>query len=550
MGEMQEQSDAQLLRAYAERGCEPAFREIVTRHTDLVYSAALRCVNSSDLACDIAQSVFTDLSRKARPLADKLAENASLVGWLYRGTRFAALNQLREDHRRLAHERQAMEQLLSNSETAPDWDRIRPVLDEAMDNLSDEDRDALLLRYFKNHDFRNVGRALGVSDDAAQKRVSRAIERLREFFTKRGVTVGASGLVIVISANAVQAAPVGLAVTISSAVVLAGTAVQTSTVIAATKAIAMTTLQKTLITATVAVVAGAGIYEARQAATLRSQVQILQQQQAPLAEQILQLQRERNDATNRLATLADELAKAKSNNLELMKLRGQMTQLRNETVVENDPAFQKARLWMAKELKLRQQFEQHPDQWIPEMKFLSSEEWLDEARKADLDTANGMRCALSNVRSTAVWKFASKISQALQAYLITHNQQLPDSPSQLSAYFHPSVDDADKILSRYGMLSGKEQANPAYQGALIIQNQGTLVDHIDNAVLIGTNIATSVPRLNFPAVIPDELMPVVKAYADANHEGFLTVYDLEPYATTPAEKEVLNKFIQAATVAH
>src|SRR5204863_8615 len=77
--------------------------------TDLVYSVAVRCVNSPDLACDIAQSVFTDLSSKARPLAEKLAEDASLVGWLYRSTRFAALNQLRNDHRRLAHERQAME---------------------------------------------------------------------------------------------------------------------------------------------------------------------------------------------------------------------------------------------------------------------------------------------------------------------------------------------------------------------------------------------------------------------------------------------------------
>jgi hypothetical protein len=92
MGEMQDKSDARLLREYAERGCEPAFREIVTRHTDFVYSAALRCVNSPDIACDIAQSVFTDLSRKARPLADKLADTASLVGWLYRSARFAALN--------------------------------------------------------------------------------------------------------------------------------------------------------------------------------------------------------------------------------------------------------------------------------------------------------------------------------------------------------------------------------------------------------------------------------------------------------------------------
>ena len=182
------------------------------------------------------------------------------------------------------------------------------------------------------------------------------------------------------------------------------------------------------------------------------------------------------------------------------------------------------------------------------MKLLSHEEWLDEARMADLNTANRIRLALSNVRSKAVWKFAQKISQALQSYLITHDQQLPNSTSQLSTYFHPPVDDADKILSRYEMLSSDEQTNPVYQGAVIIQNQRTLVDHIDNAVVIGTKITTTAPRLSFPTVIPNELMPVVNAYRDANHEGFLTVYDLEPYATTPEQKEALNKFMKSATM--
>ncbi len=167
----------------------------------------------------------------------------SLAGWLHRATRYTALNHLRDTRRRLTNERQAMEQLLTNSEPAANWEQIRPVLDEALDSLNDEDREALLLRYFKNHDFRAVGLALGVSDDAAQKRVTRAVERLREFFSKRNVTIGASGLVVLISANAIQAAPAGLAIAISTAA-LAGTAVATTTAIAVTKTIAMTTLQK------------------------------------------------------------------------------------------------------------------------------------------------------------------------------------------------------------------------------------------------------------------------------------------------------------------
>ncbi len=213
---MQTKSDAQLLREYAEQGSEAAFGEIVARHTDLVYSAAWRQVASPDLAREIAQSVFTDLARKALSLVGKLREDASLVGWLYRGTRYAGLTLLRDERRRQMHERQVMEHFNPASEATPDWDCVGPILDEAMADLADADRDALLLRFFKNQDFHAVGVALGVSDDAAQKRVSRAVERLREFFAKRGVTIGASGLVLIITANSVQGAPADLAVSLAS----------------------------------------------------------------------------------------------------------------------------------------------------------------------------------------------------------------------------------------------------------------------------------------------------------------------------------------------
>jgi RNA polymerase sigma factor (sigma-70 family) len=329
MGEMREKSDIQLLRDYAERRDEAAFRELVTRSTNLVYSAALRQVESSAIACDIAQGVFTDLARKARQVAGKMPAESSLAGWLHRSTRYAALNHLRDTRRRRTNERQAMEQLLTNSESTVNWEQIRPMLDEALDSLGDEDREALLLRFFQKKDFRAVGLALGVGDDAAQKRVSRAVERLREFFSKSKVSIGASGLAVLISANAVQSAPAGLAVAIS-ATALAGTAVITSTAFAVTKTIAMTTLQKTIIGATLTAVVGAGVFEARLASQLRDQVQMLQQQQAPLVEQNRQLQRERVEATNRLAGLADELARAKSSNLELLKLRGEVGTLHNQ----------------------------------------------------------------------------------------------------------------------------------------------------------------------------------------------------------------------------
>lgn len=308
---MQDKSDVQLLRDFDHNGDDAAFREIVARYTDLVYSAALRQVESSAAAADIAQSVFTDLARKAGLLArsTKPTPVNSLAGWLHRATRYAALNHLRDARRRLTNERQAMEQLLTNFESGADWEQIHPILDEALDSLGNEDREALLLRYFKNLDFRTVGLALGVSDDAAQKRVSRAVERLREFFSKRNVTIGAGGLMALISANAVHSAPVGLAAAISAATLLAGTTFTTSSAVALTKTIAMTTLQKTLVVATVAVLAGAGIYEAFQVAHLRKQ------SPAPLQPQSVQVPpaQPTNDGVDAKPITVQNTSKSESN---------------------------------------------------------------------------------------------------------------------------------------------------------------------------------------------------------------------------------------------
>ena len=298
MGEMQDKTDAQLLRDYAERGSESAFSELVRRHTAFVYSAAWRQVGSTDLACEIAQIVFTDLSRKASTLAGTFREESSLAGWLHRSTRYAALYHLRTDRRRLAHERQAMEQFLANSESesdsdsgsAADWERIRPVLDEAMAELSDPDRDALLLRFFKNQDFRDVGAALGLSDDAAQKRVTRALEKLRVYLTHRGSTTTAAALSILLSANARQLAPVGLAGKISAAA-LAGAAAGSGTTLALTliKFMASTKL-KLGIAALLIVGAFTTVVHQR-----RLQVEEIQS----LQRQVAQLQSDNEDLSNR-----------------------------------------------------------------------------------------------------------------------------------------------------------------------------------------------------------------------------------------------------------
>jgi RNA polymerase sigma factor (sigma-70 family) len=236
-------TDSGLLKRYTQEGAEDAFAEIVRRHLNLVYSVALRQVRSPQLAEEIAQCAFTELARNAQ----RLTPDTFLAAWLYTVTHRAALNVVRREARRQLREQIAFEMNALNA-TANDWTHIAPLLEEAMHSLDETDRAAVLLRYFENKPLREVGQMLGTSDDTAQKRVSRAVERLREFFAKRGITVGAGALAMVISTEAVQAAPIGLAATISASAILAASAISTSSSIAITTFLAMTAVQKTLVT--------------------------------------------------------------------------------------------------------------------------------------------------------------------------------------------------------------------------------------------------------------------------------------------------------------
>jgi RNA polymerase sigma factor (sigma-70 family) len=320
---MQAKSDAQLLREYAVQKSEPAFGEVVHRHADLVYSAALRQVGSPDVAGEIAQRVFIDLARKARSLAGRMPEDASLAGWLYRATRYAALNLLREDRRRHARERQVMQDLHSASESAPDWASVSPLLDEALSALDDQERDALLLRFFKNQDFRAVGAALGVSDDTAQKRVARSLEKLRAGLLRRGVTTTTAALSAALSSQAVQAAPAGLAAAWISASLASATA-EGSATLTLIKLMSMTKFQFGV----AAIVAG-GL-----AATVAMQQQTGSRmigENQDLRQQVAGLAAENESLSNRLQQISATPPLADDQFRELLRLRGEVGMLRDKT---------------------------------------------------------------------------------------------------------------------------------------------------------------------------------------------------------------------------
>lgn len=213
--------DAELLRRYAEEKSEAAFAELVQRHVDLVYAAALRRLGGDGHgAADVAQRVFVALARQAAALA----RHPVLPAWLYATTRHVAIDYARAEQRRKVHEREAslMQELNASGEPPADWDRLRPLLDGAMDALPERDREAVLLRFFARRPFAEIGRALNLSEDAARMRVERAMEKLRELLVGGGITSTAAALGLALSSHSAAAAPAALAPAITSAALSVG----------------------------------------------------------------------------------------------------------------------------------------------------------------------------------------------------------------------------------------------------------------------------------------------------------------------------------------
>jgi len=222
---MTEPDDHQLLAEFARENSEAAFAALVSRHVNLVDSTALRSVGNAHAAEEISQAVFIILAQKA----DKLSSRTVISGWLYQTTRLTAANFLRGEIRRQQREQEAYMQSTLNESQADAWPQIAPLLDDALGKLGDRDRNAIVLRFFENKSLAEVGAGIGASEDAAKMRVNRALEKLRKIFTKRGVTLSATLIAGAVSASSVQAAPVGLAATISTLAITKGAAAGGST---------------------------------------------------------------------------------------------------------------------------------------------------------------------------------------------------------------------------------------------------------------------------------------------------------------------------------
>ena len=223
---MTELNDHELLAEFARSGSEVAFATLTARHVNLVYSAALRFCGDAQHCEEITQAVFIILARKAAGLRPDII----LPGWLCETTRLTALSFLRGERRRQFREQEAyMQSTLQEANETAAWHQLAPLLDEALARLGKKERDAVVLRFFKDQNLREVAAALNINEPAAQRRVHRAVEKLRQFFMKRGLAFSSGTITGAISANSVQAAPVALAKTVTVLAVAKGAAAGTAT---------------------------------------------------------------------------------------------------------------------------------------------------------------------------------------------------------------------------------------------------------------------------------------------------------------------------------
>jgi RNA polymerase sigma factor (sigma-70 family) len=469
-----------LLAEYAVNGSESAFRELVTRYISLVYSTALRLVGGdTQLAEDVTQTVFIGLAKKGRTLSREVM----LGGWLHQHAYHVATKAVRSERRRQTREREAVEMNMLQDDSGANLRQVAPILDEAITQLGSEDRTAILLRFFEQRDFRSVGEALGSNEDAARMRVNRALEKLHSLLRHRGVTLSIAALGTVLTAEAVTAAPVGLAATVSTAV-LGGTTVAATTTATITKAIAMTTLQKTLITATIVVASLTAIMVTQH----QSQVSLRKENES-LRQQIAQLTANNENPSKHVAQAKGAhttprlpappmQATAQPNaspmeDLQSTNLIAQLTKKDLKLTVEQVKSYLKANRRNAASLLaayrttgnpalLEEAMQQYPND--PQVAFEAAfkmdaspaerRQWLDAFKQSDPDNA------LADYLSAFNYFKAGQTDQAVQELIVA------DGKPQFQDYLMDRVQDDEDAYLAAGYPVAEAKALGTYQVSL------------------------------------------------------------------------------------
>ena len=488
-------SDCELLRRYAETNSEEAFAELVRRHLDLVYSAALRQVNGdAHLAQEVTQTVFADLARKA----ESLSRRPLLTGWLYTSAHFAAAKVVRAERRRRAREQEAqtMRELLQDPAAELDWDKLRPVLDEAMHKLKETDREAILLRYFEQRQFAEIGARLGVGENTARMRVERALEKLHAHLVRRGITTSTALLSTAISVNAVQTAPVGLAAALTT-VSLSGAAAGTATTLTFLELMTMTKFKAGVISAIVIASVVTPLMVQQQAQVrLRNQDGALRQQ----TDQLANLQEQNERLSNLLAKVNGFRSPSNDQLSELMRLRGEIGRLQTavqeltgpktkEPLSREEVLASMRQMYLGRVDRLKQLFTTNPAEAVPELQFVTDDEWLRlvEYDHHEIDPDN--RRVMSLARSGAQIRFAHTVlDHALEEYGKNNGGQFPTDLSLLAPYFKSPVDDS--ILRNWTILpTSSLPSGMRVDEDWVITQKAPVNAELDQRVVIGMKSA-------------------------------------------------------------
>ena len=339
--------DTELLRRYVRERSEAAFTELVQRHLNLVYAAALRLAGGdSALAEDLTQAVFVELARKA----PRLVRHPTLAGWLYTSVRHVSANVRRAETRRQRREEVALAMNESSSPDSPEaaWFQIRPLIDDAMHELSETDRTAVVLRFFQERNLREVGEALGLSENAARMRVDRALDKLRALLGRRGITSTTSGLTAALAAGAVLQAPPALAATVATTA-LAGMASVTSTTL---KIMSMTKLKAGLVGTLAVVGVAVPVWQEARVRQLTSENAELRVQTARIpalearltslskldadANELAQMRSDQEKMKLEVARLRNMAGAARRAESEMAQLRQQLMRRQTETGTNHD----------------------------------------------------------------------------------------------------------------------------------------------------------------------------------------------------------------------
>jgi RNA polymerase sigma factor (sigma-70 family) len=335
--------DSELLRLYAAEGSEDAFRELVNRRIALVYGSALRQLGDPSRARDVVQLVFTDLARKA----PSLCRRPVLASWLYTSTHYAVANLRRQERRQRIrdHEAHLMQETNSDGAGDADWERLRPELDRELHALDRRDRDAVLLRFFESKSFADVGQALSMSEEAARKRVERALDRLHGRLARRGITSTAVALSAALVSQAAMAAPSGLAATVTrTAIVHSAVAGATGTGLLNLMTTSKTALAAAALLAAMAV--GSAVHENSRERSASAELAALQSESDAASLQLKARESAVSDAEQDVASLEKRARTAKAAKVAAAgKVEGgpsQAARLRGDAFMERHPEVRTA----------------------------------------------------------------------------------------------------------------------------------------------------------------------------------------------------------------